>query len=123
MNWIKIYLWNSALSLKNIGPAVCLQDTAHRTPVCRECRGSGSRAAANDFDAKWCSRMSTCSDCEYSTFSPAQLLRSWCEQRPIYQGDLDSNVTAGICRVYFTGWTCYWFNFCTAVRDFYSAAF
>jgi hypothetical protein len=37
---------------------------------------NASRTAANDLDAKKCSRMNTRSDHEYTMFAPAQLLRS-----------------------------------------------
>jgi hypothetical protein len=43
---------------------------------------------------------------KYAVFSPAQLLSSWCEQRPSNQGDLDSSVTAEDVTVYYTGWIC-----------------
>jgi hypothetical protein len=62
-----------------------------------------SRAASNDFDAKYCSRMNTLSGREYIQFPFAQLLSNWHEQRPSNQGDLDSNVTGDIGRVYYKG--------------------
>jgi hypothetical protein len=55
------------------------------------------------LDAKKCSRMNTRSDHEYTMFAPAQLLRSWREQRPSSQCDLDSSVTGVVGRVYYTG--------------------
>jgi hypothetical protein len=64
---------------------------------------NASRTAANDFDSKQCSRMSTRSASEYTIFAPAQLLRRWREHRPSNQGYLDSSVTGEAGRVYYTG--------------------
>jgi hypothetical protein len=36
--------------------------------------------------------MNTCSNCKYTVFTPAQLLHTWCEQRPSNKGNLDLNV-------------------------------
>jgi hypothetical protein len=46
-----------------------------------------SRTAANDFDAKQCSRMNTRSTLEYTMFAPAQLLRNLREQRLSHKGE------------------------------------
>jgi hypothetical protein len=59
---------------------------------------NASRTAANDFDA--IVRMNTRSGREYTMFAPAQLLRNWREQRPSSQGDLISNVTGEVGKVY-----------------------
>jgi hypothetical protein len=40
---------------------------------------------------------------EHTMFGPAQLLRTWREQRPSNKGDLNSNVTREIGRVFYTG--------------------
>jgi hypothetical protein len=64
---------------------------------------NASRTAANDFSAKWCSRVNTRSSRAYTLFVPAQLLRNWHEQRPSNQGYLDSSVTGKVGRVYYTG--------------------
>jgi hypothetical protein len=64
---------------------------------------NASRTAANNFDAKECSRMNTRSAREYTMFAPAQLLRNWREQRPSNQGDLDSSVTGETGTAFYTG--------------------
>jgi hypothetical protein len=64
---------------------------------------NASRTAANDFDAKWCSRVNTRCAREYTMFTPAQLLRNWREQRPSNQDDLDSSVSVEVGRVHYTG--------------------
>jgi hypothetical protein len=58
--------------------------------------------------------MNTRSAREYTMYAPTQLLRNWSEQRPSNQGD---PVTPEVRRVYYTGWTGFWFNLCTVVRD------
>jgi hypothetical protein len=52
-----------------------------------------SRTSSNDFDAKWCSRMNTCSAPGHTMFKPTQLLCSCCEMRPSNHCDLDQIVT------------------------------
>jgi hypothetical protein len=52
-----------------------------------------SRIAANDFNEKYCWRMNKRSAHEYMMSTPAQLLRSWHEQRPGNYGGLDLNIT------------------------------
>jgi hypothetical protein len=52
---------------------------------------NASRTAANNFKEKKCLRMNTCSAHECTMFAPAQLLRSWCEQRPSNKNDLGSS--------------------------------
>jgi hypothetical protein len=47
------------------------------TPLSRYAMLYASRSAANNFDAK-----RTLSAREYAIFTPAQVLRNWCEQRP-----------------------------------------
>jgi hypothetical protein len=44
-------------------------------------------------------------------FVPVQFLRNWREQRPSNKGDLDWIVTGEAGRVYYRGWTCFWFHF------------
>jgi hypothetical protein len=43
---------------------------------------NASRTAANNFDAKWSSRMNTRSAREGTVFASAHLMRKWREQRP-----------------------------------------
>jgi hypothetical protein len=64
---------------------------------------NASRTAANDFGWKQCSRMNTRSAREYTVFAATQLLLKWREQWPSNKGDLDSNVTGEVGRVYYTG--------------------
>jgi hypothetical protein len=64
---------------------------------------NASRTAANDFYAKFCSRMNTRSAREYTMFALAWLLRTWREQRPGNQGEYDSSVTGKVGRVCYTG--------------------
>jgi hypothetical protein len=73
------------------------------TPLSGYALLNASQTAANDFDAKLCSRMNTRSACEYTMLASAQLLRSWCEQRPSNKGDLDSSVAGEVGRVCYTG--------------------
>jgi hypothetical protein len=47
--------------------------------------------------------MNTCSAREDTMFTPAQLLRNWCEERPSNHGDLDSIITGEVGRVYYMG--------------------
>jgi hypothetical protein len=65
-----------------------------------------SRTAADEFDAKQCSRMNTRSAREHTMSVPAQLLRNWREQRPSNKSGLDSSVTGEVGRVYYTGEDC-----------------
>lgn len=57
---------------------------------------NASQIAANDFDAKHCSKTNTHSAHEYTTFASAQLWRSRCEQRPSNYGDFDQNITGKV---------------------------
>jgi hypothetical protein len=61
--------------------------------------------AENDLDAEKCSRINTRSACEYTVFAPAQFLRSYREQRPTKEGDLDSSITTEVWTVYSSGRT------------------
>jgi hypothetical protein len=63
---------------------------------------NASRTAANGFDAKQCPRMNRSSAREYTTFTPAQLVRHWRKQRPSNKGDLDCSVPGKVRRVYYT---------------------
>jgi hypothetical protein len=71
---------------------------------------NASRKAANDFNAKYCSRMNTRSALEFTMFAPAHLLRNWREQRLSNKGDLDSSVTGVAWRVHYTGLLVYVLN-------------
>jgi hypothetical protein len=55
-------------------------------------------------------------------FAPVQLLRNWRKQRPSNKGDLDSSVTSGVGRVYYTGADLLFF-FRTVVREYCCVSF
>jgi hypothetical protein len=59
------------------------------------------------FRCEECSRMNTRSARERTMFALAQPLPNWPEQQFRNQVDLDSNVTEGVERVCYTGWTCF----------------
>jgi hypothetical protein len=53
---------------------------------------NASRTVANNYRAKFFSRMSTRSSSEYALLTPAQIMCSWSEQWPGNQGHLDPTV-------------------------------
>jgi hypothetical protein len=60
--------------------------------------------------------MNTISAREYTVFTPVQLLRNWCEQRPSKQSGLDSSVMKEVGIVcYMVDGGGYRFHFCTIV--------
>jgi hypothetical protein len=72
---------------------------------------------ANDFNIKWCLKTHPRSAPEYTMFALAQLLRNWCDRQPSNNGDLELSVTGEVGKYTASGWTCFSFHFCTAVRD------
>jgi hypothetical protein len=76
---------------------------------------NASRKAANNYDAKFCSRMNIHSAHEYTTFAPAQLLHNWHEQQPSNQGNLDLSVMGEVERIYYMGMDLLLISFCTTV--------
>jgi hypothetical protein len=59
---------------------------------------NASRTGADDFDAKHCSRMNTCSACDYTLLASAKLLRSWRQQEPSNQSDIYLSVRRTVGR-------------------------
>jgi hypothetical protein len=54
---------------------------------------------------------------KYIMFAPAQLLRTWREQRPSNKSDLDSSATGEVGKVYYMGVDLLLISFRTVVRD------
>jgi hypothetical protein len=104
----KFFLLDKQLSQTDTSfvPKCCYQSvycTHFGTSISAHTLLNAVRRAANDVDAKYCSRIDIYSTREYTMFVLTQHFGSHCEQRPSNRGDLDVSMTGELGTVCYRG--------------------